>query len=551
MSLHPQSVPEVPAETARVARAVFPQGNIYMQLRDELGSIYEDALFAGLFPKRGQPAESPWRLALITVMQYVEGLSDRQAADAVRSRIDWKYVLSLELTDAGFDSSVLSEFRSRLVKGGAEEMLLNILLEKCRQRKWVKAKGRQRTDSTYVLGWIRAVNRLVCVAETLRAALNSLAVAAPDWLQKNSQPEWLERYGRRIEDSRLPVGREKRDTYALQVGIDGYQLLAALYEGDASEWLVQIPAVDILRQVWLQQFYIQEGKISWRGEKEGIPAAAQFISSPYDTEARYARKYTTSWVGYKVHLTESCEEDQPHLIIHVATSAGPIADGAATDQIHESLQKKDLLPATHIVDTGYLDAKLLLTSRQDYNVDLLGPTRPDYKWQARAKQGFAAADFRIDWQQQQATCPEGKLSSSWSEAIDSHGQQMVKIKFAQKDCIACSSWSKCTKAARRTITLREPSQHQALLAAREREKTDEYKAEYVRRAGIEGTISQGVRAYGLRRAKYIGLAKTHLQHVLSATAINFTRINNWLLGIPLEKTRISAFEKLMQPSMAF
>ncbi len=154
---------------------------------------------------RTEAAESPWRLALVTVMQYagcrpVEGLSDRQAADAVRSRIDWKYALSLELTDTGFDSSVLSEFRSRLVKGGAEEMLLNILLEKCRARNWVKAKGRQRTDSTgrhscYVLGWIRAVNRLVCVAETLRPTLNTLAVAVPDWLQKNSQPAWQFHWG--------------------------------------------------------------------------------------------------------------------------------------------------------------------------------------------------------------------------------------------------------------------------------------------------------------------------------------------------------------------
>jgi len=131
-----------------------------------------------------------------------------------------------------------------------------------------------------VLGWICTVNRLVCVAETLRAALNSLAIVAPDWLERNSQAEWLKRYGRRVEDSRLPIGREKRDKYTLQVGTDGFQLLTALYEGEASKWLVQIPAIETLRQVWLQQYYIQEGKLRWRGEKEGIPTAAHFISSP-------------------------------------------------------------------------------------------------------------------------------------------------------------------------------------------------------------------------------------------------------------------------------
>jgi len=137
MSLHPHTIPEIPIETARVARAVFPQGNLYASQsgphRDELGSICKDADFTDLFPRQGQPAEYPWRLALVTIMQYVEGLSDRQAAYVVRSRIDWKYILSLALTDIGFDSSVLSEFRSRLVKGGAEEILLNILLEKCRE----------------------------------------------------------------------------------------------------------------------------------------------------------------------------------------------------------------------------------------------------------------------------------------------------------------------------------------------------------------------------------------------------------------------------------
>ncbi len=379
-------------------------------------------------------------------------------------------------------------------------------------------------------------------------------------------PLGIKRYGRRVEDSRLPTSREKRDEYAIQVGTDGYELLTYLYEGNAPEWLVRIPAVNTLRKVWSQQFYLFEGKVIWRGEKEGIPSASQFISSPYDTEAHYARKYTTSWVGYKIHLTETCDDDSPHLITHVATSAGPIADGEATEQIHEALQKKDLLPglarpATHIVDTGYLDAKLLFSTQQNYDVDLLGPTRPDYRWQARANQGCAGADFHIEWQKQQATCPEGKISASWSEVVDNHGQETVKIKFAQKDCIACPSWSKCTRCG----TL--PRDEELLLSEnlfsirhywrqeksdrRSGEKTEEYtKAEYARRAGIEGTISQGVRAFGLRRAKYVGLAKTHLQHVLAATAINFTRINNWILDIPLEKSRISAFERLMQPSMS-
>jgi transposase len=547
MSLHPQMIPAIPQETIRVAQAVFPHGNIYLQLKDTLGSIFEDQSFAHLFPQRGQPAAAPWQLAMVTVMQYIEGLSDRQAADAVRSRIDWKYALSLELTDAGFDSSVLSEFRSRLIQGSCEEMLLNILLEKCKEHKWLRAKGRQRTDSTHVLGWVRTINRLVCVGETMRAALNTLAIVAPEWLQKNSLPEWVERYGRRIEDALLPKSTEKRDEYARLVGIDGDLLLSKIYDQPVPSWLANIPAVETLRKVWLQQYIIESDQIHWRTQKEGLPTATHLISSPYDIQARYAKKNATIWLGYKVHLTETCEDDSPNLITNVATTTAPVHDTDAITPIHAALKTKDLLPLTHIADTNYLDAELFTASQQDYGVDLLGPTRQDNKWQAQAKQGFAAQDFKVDWQKKQAICPQGKLSSSWSLAKNVYGQETVKIKFAQKDCIICPSWANCTTAARRTITLRKQEHHLALLAARAREKSPQYKIEYKKRAGIEGTISQGVRAFGLRRAKYIGLAKTHLQHVLTATAINFTRISNWLSEVPREKTRTSAFERLMQP----
>src|SRR5690349_20549529 len=148
MTLNPQVAFVIPAETVRIAQAAFPQPSIYMRMRDELGSIYDDQSFAPLFASRGQPALSPARLALVTVMQFAEGLSDRQAADAVRSRIDWKYALSLELTDPGFDASVLSEFRTRLIEGQIELQLLDSMLERFKAVGLLKARGRQRTDST-------------------------------------------------------------------------------------------------------------------------------------------------------------------------------------------------------------------------------------------------------------------------------------------------------------------------------------------------------------------------------------------------------------------
>ena len=179
MSLKPTPVGTVPELTSYVARAAFPDGNPYTAVRDALGTFYDDERFAALFPDRCRPAEAPWRLALVTVLQFAEGLSDRQAAEAVRGRIDWKYALGLELTDPGFDSSVLCEFRSRLVNGRAELQLLDALLERCRELGLIRERGRQRTDSTHVLAAVRVLNRPERVGETLRAALYKLAVNAP------------------------------------------------------------------------------------------------------------------------------------------------------------------------------------------------------------------------------------------------------------------------------------------------------------------------------------------------------------------------------------
>jgi transposase len=175
-----------------------------------------------------------------------------------------------------------------------------------------------------------------------------------------------------------------------------------------------------------------------------------------------------------------------------------------TPQIHHDLQERDLLPGMHLADTGYVDAELLVGSRQEFGVDLVGPTRPDYRWQAKAGTGFASNDFTIDWEGQQATCPEGRVSTSWMPAVDRGHNDVIKIKFSAKDCGSCPSRGGCTRGKRRTLTVRPQEQYLALQAARERESSEEFQREYARRAGVEGTISQGVRTCGLRRARYVG-----------------------------------------------
>ncbi len=542
MSLKPTPIPPVPEETARVAHAVFPRGNILMQLRDTLGTIYTDEAFADLFPTHGQPAAAPWRLALVTVFQFMEHLTDRQAADAVRSRLDWKYALSLDLTDPGFDHMVLSEFRSRLVAGNAEQRLLDLLLERCREGGWLKVRGRQRTDSTHVLAKIRALNRTLCVAQTMVYVLNVLSEVAPDWVRAHVPVEWVERYGERLEHERLPKEEEERKQYANQVGTDGWMLLDALEAADTPDWMKTLPAIITLRTIWEQQFEAQEQGGQWRQEP-ALPAA-QLINSPYDLDARYGKKRTTLWVGYKVHFTQTCDEDAPQLITHVETTPAPLSDEGVLSAIHSGLAEKDLLPDQHLVDAGYVTAPNLVKTQTGYGVDLLGPTLKTHWYQAET--GYDLTHFSIDWQAETVTCPQGRISSSWTPVQDPSGKSLIKVKFSQSDCKVCPSRTSCTGTTRRSMTLHPKEEMQALLAARERESTDVFKDSYRHRAGIEGTHSQGVRTMGLRRSRYIGLRKTHLGHVAIATAVNVLQLMSWLRGEALEQTRTSAFKQVMK-----
>ncbi|WP_218022534.1 transposase, partial [Nocardia amamiensis] len=255
-----------------------------MRMRDVLGPIFADAEFVEVFSRRGQPAISPALLALVSVLQFAEGLTDRQAAQAVRARIDWKYALGLELTDPGFDYSVLSEFRSRLVAGGLEQRVLDAVLESARRAGLLRPGGRQRTDSTHVLAAVRDLNRLQFVTETLRAALNALAAAAPGWLAGVAEPEWFDRYSARSEDTRFPSRWAARAAHANQIGADGMTVLSAVTAADAPAWLRQLPAVELLRRIWIQQYCVTDGTVAWRDKKDLPPAAIRYCS-PYDEQA--------------------------------------------------------------------------------------------------------------------------------------------------------------------------------------------------------------------------------------------------------------------------
>jgi transposase len=426
---------------------------------------------------------------------------------------------------------------------------------------------------------LRALSRLELVAESLRSALNALAQAAPEWLRAHADPLWFERYRRRIEEYRLPQGQEARREFASAVGQDGYSLLAELDAPDAPPELGGLPEVAVLREVWAQQYTLkadQAGEMAQGGEtrggggggaaggaggqsgEAGVPGqvalrgpedqrrASERVVSPYEPEARYGAKRSLEWVGYKSHLTESCDQDLPNLVIDVATTIATIPDILMLGPIQQRLSERSLLPAVQLVDAGYVGATELLESRQTHGIALIGPTLSNHSWQAKAGEGFSADRFQVDWEAQVATCPMGNQSSQWCPIETATGQPMIHVGFRKTDCDACPVRERCTKAKHRprSLTLHiEPAQH-ALELARKDETTADFRTLYNLRSGIEGTFSQGVRAFGLRRARYRGLAKTHLQSVATVCAIDIGRVDDYLNRVPKAKTRQSRFAAL-------
>ena len=274
------------------------------------------------------------------------------------------------------------------------------------------------------------------------------------------------------------------------------------------------------------------------------------IVSPYDVEARYATKREITWVGYKVHVTETCDADRPHVLTDVTTTPAPALDHTVTLPIQTTLVEQGVAPGTHLVDTGYVDAANLVASAEAHGIAVCGPVPPDTSWQAQAAEGFDAAHFTIDWAQERATCPQGQQSSGWKVGQDRHGTAQVQIRFPAQVCRTCPCRAQCTRATRdgREVTVRLEAEHTALQAARREQRSAAFRAAYAARAGIEGTLSQGIRVCGLRVTRYIGEAKTHLYHLLVATGINVLRVVAWLTGRRRATTRQSRFATLRRAS---
>lgn len=548
MSMKPHELEPIPEETRRIASRSFRKGTLIMHLRDALGTIYHDEDLRDLFPRRGRPAEAPWRLALVTVMQAVEHLTDRQAAEMVRGRIDWKYALSLPLDDPGFDYTVLSQFRDRLLQADLTEKLLEPILKVARRESWLKTTE-QRTDSTHVLAAVRELSTVECVGETFRAALNDLAEQAPTWLAALAPDTWFERYVDRIDLQRVSKSHKKRVEWRDQLGKDGWMLLQAVRAVQAPQGLAQRPSVLLLDQVWQQHFEQRPQGVHWRAGP--LVSEQDRVLSPYDVDARHARKRSTEWIGYKCHLTETCSQEpgRVNLIVQVHTTPATTHDGEALDPILQEAEQRGVGSREHWVDQGYMSGERLVAQREKQR-ELIGPVAYGQGWQSRQEGGLTVEDFVLDRAAKVAICPQGQASRSWKSKQDRRGKSVEEIRFSISTCRGCPLKEHCCSSAQtgRILSLPPQEQYEALQERREEQEGEAFRQKYALRAGIEATISQAVRTAGLRQSPYRGQDKTHLHHVVIAAAVNLVRMDQHLQR---QQTRpqprpLSPFKKLQR-----
>lgn len=527
----PETFPkEIPEQTRQIVESWLDKKSVFSFLGQHVDEIISDEDFADLYAQTGRPGVNAMILTLVTVFQFLEDFPDRIAADRVRSRMDWKYVLRQDLTWSGFNYSDLCYFRKRLSENDQEALVFEKVLVYLKANGHIKKRGKQRTDATHVLARIRNMSRLELVLETMRLALSELVSEDGKWFLNNLPPSYSERYQEKRYDYRMKT--EELEKLMKQVGQDAVWLLEQL---EQQPQLADLEALQLLARVLNEQFKgesaseveidpdadCDDGTSQPKKKTEAKKATKDTIQSPHEPEARYAKKRGKGWQGYKVQVTDTADDDKSHFITDIEVRPANENDNQALDAIQERLKERDLSPEKQYVDQSYMGGKHIASSRE-HGIDLRGYVQANASSKA---EGFRLQDFEVDIAQAVVTCPAGKQSIRWSQVKGTKG--VAYRAFFGKQCRACPFFNakQCTtntSGRRLDISLH----HDELQKRRSEMQDPAFHKEMQIRHGIEGTISELVRKHGLRQARYRGRVKMQFQAYFTAVAFNLKRLAN-------------------------
>jgi transposase len=516
MSLQWQLSREIPEDTANIGQTILKSTNTYRQIGERFDALFPtETLFSALYEPTGRGAVSPLLLALVTVFQMLERLPDRVAADYVISRLDWKYALHLPLTYTGFHFTDLYHFRERLLEHGNERLVFDQFLTQLKTLGLIQARGKIRTDSTHLLAVVQRLSQLELITETLRVAVQALMAVAATWVEQTIPPTFREAYAER--QSEFGLKDHQVQQRLVQAGKDGFWFLAQV-EQSAPPSVRQLPEVETLRTVLEQQFPSGEGQ----PPTPKRPTGRDIVESPHEPEARYGIKRGKGWLGYKTQVTETCDADQPHLVVDVEVTSALANDSPELPHIQTRLQERDLLPSEQYVDQGYMSGDHVVASAH-LGINLMGNLLDD----TQGPVGFRQTDFQINEATHQALCPAEQTSRVWAErGTPPQRPPAIQIRFDGATCQACAFFGKCTTSMQgRSLTLHP---YRAILQARRAEmQSESFREKLHVRSGIEGTLSELVRRHGFRSGRYRGQSKLRLQACFTAVAVNLKRSIRW------------------------
>lgn len=521
MSLQMNWNTEIPNDTIQVGREILADDDPYRLVGDGVNDLLSLEDFADLYSELGRGAICPILLSLITVFQFLENIPDRVAARWAVTRIDWKYALHLPLTWIGFHFSDLCNFRRRLLEHSAERLIFEKVLEWVRSLGFLEKHGKQRSDSTHLLGCVERLSRLELVWETMRVTLRASEATVPEWYTEVIPVAFHEAYVKRQSDWRL--SKEEVKAEMRKVGRDGFWLLDHLNDSTPQS-ILDLIEVETLRTVWNQQFERQADsqKVKVR-PPSGRGKGKDLVVTPHDPDARYSEKRGKDWVGYKLQVTETAEDNVVcQFITDIDAVAASTHDSEVVGGIQGRLIDHNLKPDEHYVDQGYTSGPNLAHSEGD-GIALIGPVASDT---AGKPEGYRQSDFQLDFETQRATCPQGKVSAVWYERPQPDGFVGAEIQF-KAQCEGCPARAQCAPSkSGRTLDINP--YHEILNQRRAEQETEDFKERMKRRPAVEGTISELTRAHGARRSRYRGLNKVRLQALFTGAAANLKRLTRAL-----------------------
>jgi transposase len=515
MSLQDSFPTDIPETTRQMVEPILPLDSVCRLLGNHAEELINEEELARMYHREGCGGINPVLLSFVLILQFLEDIPDRLAAQMVLFRLDWKYALRQELTWRGFNFSSLSNFRKRLREHNQEFIIFEQLIAHLKQAGYIQSQ-RQRTDASHILGAVEHLSRLELVWETLRLAVVELINQDAQWVLHQLPPSFVSDHSQRRSDYRLKPSAITRAM--AQAGQDGLWLLeqVKLLEDIDGRTL---PAVEMLRRVWDEQFEMIHDDPASLQIKANTDASGDVIASPHDGDVRYSQKgKSTQWEGYKVQVTETVDGKLP-LITDIDIHSAIEADSPALETIQKRLQDREMLPEQQYVDRAYCNGKTLVSS-QKRGIDLRGYV-PSC---TRKPVGFRLEDFQIDLHHRRAVCPQGHLAGVFNAS--SQDDVAFHIRFG-KVCQTCPVKHLCT-TSKRGRSLEISPYHEQLTKRRQAQQTTSFAREMYARSRIESTICELMRKHGLRQSRYRGQHKVRLQAAFTAVAVNLKRLARYL-----------------------